>query len=301
MTTESLTKYYGQIKALDGCTFGAEQGEVFGLLGPNGSGKTTLLRILLGFLKPTSGKATIDTLDCASESLRVRQRASYLPGDVRLFRRMRGRNLLEFFARLRQQMNGYRLEQITKRLQLDTSRKVGNMSTGMRQKLALAVVFSADTPLLILDEPTSNLDPNIRTEVLALIHEAKDEGRTVLFSSHVLSEVEAVCDRVAILRHGSHVHTQKMAELRRQHRIRANLTGPMSDPPESLTKQITIRHSDRQVTMDTAGELSHLLGWLAALPLAEVKIEPVGLRSVYEEYHPPEWGQNDLLDGREPF
>jgi ABC-2 type transport system ATP-binding protein len=161
------------------------------------------------------------------------------------------------------------------------------MSTGMRQKLALAAVLAVDVPLLILDEPTSNLDPTVRGTVSTLVREARASGRTVIFSSHVLSEVEQTSDRVVILRQGRLVHDQVMAEIRRRHRIRARLTGALPQAPEHLRGLVTITNGvDRRVTIDAPGDLSTVLGWLATLPLAEVQIEPLGLQAVYEQYHP---------------
>jgi ABC-2 type transport system ATP-binding protein len=140
---------------------------------------------------------------------------------------------------------------------------------------------------VILDEPTSNLDPTMRSEIVALVREARSAGRTVLFSSHVLSEVEQACDRVVILRRGELVHTQIVAQLLRQHRIRAQLTGPLTPPPESLAGRVSVEsRAGGELTIETPGELSPLLGWLASLPLAEVQIEPVGLQAIYDRYHP---------------
>ncbi len=284
--THSLSKLYGRITALAECTFGVEGGEVYGLLGPNGAGKTTLMRLLLGFLRPTSGRATIDGLDCYHQSVRVHQRVSYLPGEARLFRGMRGRDVLRFFAEVRTGGDFKHSCRLAERLELDLTRGVAYMSTGMRQKLALAATMAADTPLIILDEPTSNLDPTVRAVVSDMVLEAKHAGRTVLFSSHVLSEVEEVCDRVGILRNGRLVHVQVMSELRRRHRIRARLHGDLPPAPEHLNGQLfVLQNGDDEVTIETPGELSPLFGWLAQLPIDEVRIEPAGLRAVYEQFH----------------
>lgn len=284
--TQLLTKRYGHFAALADCSLGVEQGEVFGLLGPNGAGKTTLLRLLMGYLRPTSGSAAIDGLDCYRESVRVHQRVSYLPGEARLFRMMRGHDVLRFFTEVRKGGNFEYAIRLAGRLELDLSRRVAFMSTGMRQKLALAASLAADTPLVILDEPTANLDPTVRGVVAEMVKEAQKAGRTVMFSSHVLSEVEEVCDRVVILRRGKLVHTQVMTELRRRHRIKASLAGPLPAAPEHLSGQLTIRKGENgDVTIETPGELSPLLGWLATLPLTEVLIEPVGLRGVYDQFH----------------
>lgn len=284
--TRDLTKRYGPLAALDGCTLDVSSGEVFGLLGPNGAGKTTLIRLLLGYLKPTSGRAWIGGRDCVAESVAVRSITSYLPGDARLFANMRGRDVLQFFAEVRPGGDVRRSEQVARRLELDLSRGVAYMSTGMRQKLALAATLAANTALVILDEPTANLDPSVRAEIIALVLEAKREGRTVMFSSHVMSEVEEACDRVVILRQGRLVHTQIMTELKQQHRIRARLLGAWSPPPPDLSEAIAVSHGeDGELTLETSGSLAPLLAWLATLPLDDLRIEPLGLRAVYDRFH----------------
>ena len=286
VVTRALTKRYGPLTALDDCNLQIKQGEVFGLLGPNGSGKTTLLRLLMGFLRPTSGQANIAGLDCHRQSVEVHRQVSYLPGDVRLFR-MRGADVLRFFDRIRGPGTATAPASfaLAERLRLELARTVAKMSTGMRQKLALAAVMAVETPLAILDEPTSNLDPNVRDEVLTLVREARAAGRSVIFSSHVLDEVEQVCDRVGILRAGRLVHLQTMAELRRQHVIRARLTDALPPVPPELRPAPAISTHNGHVTIQTPGELRPLLGWLATLPLDEMRIEPVGLKAVYERYH----------------
>jgi ABC-2 type transport system ATP-binding protein len=284
--THSLTKRYGRVAALVECSLGVERGEILGLLGPNGAGKTTLLRLLLGFLKPTAGTATVDGLDCYRQSVAVHRRLSYLPGDARLFRHMDGRETLRLFSQLRKGVVLETALKLAERLQLDLSRRVGQMSTGMRQKLALVAALAPDVPLVILDEPTSNLDPTVRSEVIALIRESRGGGKTVLFSSHVLSEVEEACDRVVVLRDGRLVESVRVADVLAQHRIRAELHGSLTPPPESLAGQLAIeRGANGDVTILTAGDLAPLLGWLAQQPLARLQIEPVGLRTVYERHH----------------
>jgi ABC-2 type transport system ATP-binding protein len=292
--THSLTKQYGDFTALSGFTFRVERGEVVGLLGPNGAGKTTLLRLLMGYLRPTSGSASIDGLDCDHKSCEVHRRVSYLPGDARLFRTMRARDVIEFFTGVRRDGSRTRAEKLARdRFGLDLSRPVASMSTGMRQKLALAVTLAVDTPLVILDEPTSNLDPTMRADVAALVAEAKASGRTVIFSSHVISEVEQVCDRAIILRGGQLVHTQIVADLTRKHRIRAQLTGPLPPVPANFNGDVRMETSAAgNLLIETPGELSGLLGWLATLPLAEVRIEPLGLGALYDQYHPFEAAQD---------
>jgi ABC-2 type transport system ATP-binding protein len=204
---------------------------------------------------------------------------------------MTGKEILAFFARLRP---ACRLEQATRvaaRLGLDTSRQVARMSTGMRQKLALATVVATDCDLLILDEPTANLDPTARAEVLDIVREANRAGRTVIFSSHVLSEVEETCHRVAIMRSGSPVFEQAMSTLRRGHRITARLAGSFAGIPPALARHVALvddRGSiagQEQVVLEAADSLAPLLGWLSTLSVTEMAVEPIGLAAVYDRFH----------------
>ena len=237
---EELTKSYGDFLALDHCDLEIEQGEIFGLLGPNGAGKTTLLRLLMGFIRPTDGKATIGALNTDHDSVAVRRLATYLPGDVRLYRRMRATEFLQFMHSLRGNGASNRGSEIARRLELELDRRIAYMSTGMRQKLALAAVLAADAQLVILDEPTSNLDPSVRQTVAELVRELQQAGRTIIFSSHVMSEVEDVCDRVAILRRGKLVHLQTIAELKHSHRITAHMQGGTPNVPAELAGDVEV-------------------------------------------------------------
>jgi ABC-2 type transport system ATP-binding protein len=287
--TDQLTKRFGAFTALKDCTLLVKPGEVFGLLGPNGAGKTTLIRLLLGFLHPTSGSARVAGHDCFRQSVQVREELSYLPAEAKMFRRMKANEALRFFAAVRgARGNVDRATRLAGRLDLDLSRRIAFMSTGMRQKLALASCLSHDTPLFILDEPTANLDPNVRSEVMKVIGELRAEGRTVLLSSHVLSEIEESCDRVVILRGGQLVHTQEMTELRQRHRIRAAKPAGPADVPTRLKSTVVVEQRGEELWIETEGDLADVLGWLAELQLQRVRIEPFGLRSVYDQFHAEE-------------
>ena len=283
--SKSLTKKFGDFTALDRCSVEIHEGEVFGLLGPNGAGKSTFLRLLLGFLKPSAGSAKIGGLDCLHQRIEVHRMVSYLPGDARLFRMMRARKMLEIFCGFREDASFEKAVEIADRLELDLSRWVGLMSTGMRQKLALAITLCSRTPLVILDEPTTNLDPTVRGRVMELVNEAKASGRTVIFSSHVLPEIEDTCDRVGILRAGELVHVESMSQLKKQHRILADLQGELPDLPEGLRDAIVIKQNGRSVQIETPGELSSVLRWLSEAPISDVYIQPIGLRAVYDRFH----------------
>jgi len=280
-----LTKKYGNFAALNGCNLSIPEGTVFGLLGPNGAGKTTLIRCLMGYLRPTSGAAKADGLDCENESLQVRQRVSYLPAETKLFRLMRGRDCIDFFAALHPRGNKQLALTIADRLELDIGRRVGFMSTGMRQKLAIACVMSCQCRLMILDEPTANLDPTVRGEVLKLVREANQRGTTVAFCSHVLSEIEEICDHAAILKRGQVVRTIDLSEVRFVHRIQASL----EDSESAITFPEAVRVVTRDATrivIEIDGPLDDHLRWLSESKLQSVQIDSIGLTSIYESVHP---------------
>lgn len=262
------------------------RGEVFGLLGPNGAGKSTMIRLLMGFLQPTSGHAVVNHFDCQNEGVNVRRSVAYLPGDARLPRHLKGDGVLRFFADIHPGGDFDRSRDLADYLELDRSRRVNFMSTGMRQKLALAVVLGLDTPLLILDEPTANLDPSVRSRILDLVLDAKTAGRTVILSSHVLSEIEDTCDRVMFLRHGQIAKKLVMSDLFQRHRIlaRTDHAGQLV-PPAEIAENCLIETTPTGVRIDWSGDLAPLLPWLSQQPLSGIRIEPLGLRTIYNEVH----------------
>lgn len=291
--TRGLGKRFGDFQALVNCSLTVEAGEVFGLLGPNGAGKTTLIRLLLGFMRPTSGSATVGDLDVVTQSVQVRRQVAYLPGDARVPRHMKARGLLDFFASMHPLGDFQRSLDVARRLELDLSRRVAFMSTGMRQKLALAVVLGPRTPLVILDEPTANLDPTVRGEVLVMVREAQQEGRTVIFSSHVLSEIEDVCDRAVFLKHGHLVLSQRLVDLRDRHLVRGICDARLN--PVDFGEHSTVTSTqtdDGKFQMDVAGQLAPVLRWLLdssddsnSRKVQDLRIEPVRLRTVYNMVH----------------
>ena len=282
-----LTKKFGDFTALNGCSLTIHQGEVFGLLGPNGAGKSTMLRLLLGFLSPTEGTARVSEFCCHQQRVEAHRQMTYLPGDARLYRLMRAKNLLRMFCDFRPDACFETAISIADRLELDLSRWVGLMSTGMRQKLALSICLANQAPVVILDEPTANLDPTVREKVLEMVRESKSAGKTVIFSSHVLTEIEETCDRVGILRRGELVHVESIEHLKTQHRILATLKEVLPDIPEQLVPILQIKQDGDRVQIETSADLSSVLGWLASANLADISIQPVGLRSVYDRFHHP--------------
>jgi len=290
VVADELIKNYGTFRALDGCSLRVLRGSVFGLLGPNGAGKTTLIRSLLGFIKPTSGTAKILDLDCVKQSVLVRSQVAYLPAEAKLFGMMRGFGVLDFFAAMNPNGSRERAASVAKLLDLDLSRRVAFMSTGMRQKLAIACVLSSRAPLLILDEPTANLDPNVRMEVLGLVRQSQKDGATVLFSSHVLSEIEDVCGMATIMQRGKVITTFDVSEMRATHRVigvpKQNWTKWWNEDSSKSTLATNdvklIEKTESRIVLDIVGPIQNHLRWLSEMPSEHMRIEPVGLRSVYE-------------------
>jgi ABC-2 type transport system ATP-binding protein len=221
--THGLTKHYGHTLALRDLDLEVERGEVFGYLGPNGAGKTTTLRLLMGLLRPTSGSAEIDGLDTWRQSVDVRRRVGYLSGEPALYGKLTGAQHVDYLGHLRGEDGTAAAGRYAERLDLDLTRPARELSKGNRQKLALVLALMSQPTLLVLDEPTGGLDPLAQQEFYAILHEHTADGRSVLLSSHVLSEVQRVADRVGVLREGRLIAVDRLANLRERslHHIRA--------------------------------------------------------------------------------
>lgn len=291
---QKLSKIYKSVGALVECDLSISRGKIFGLLGPNGAGKTTLLRTLLGFLKPTSGRGTLCGFDCETQSVQVRQQVSYLPGEARLYQAMRGRAVLELFSGLQHFGSVQRSLAIADRLELDLSRRVMFMSTGMRQKLAIAIVLGSQAPVIILDEPTANLDPTVRSEVIALVRESRSSERTIVLSSHIFSDIEGSCDEVAILKQGRVVCTADLHQLKQLHTIHARFAGVGNTANKidvgQLQKQACVEHvrvDGPNLELQLSGPPSGWMDWLSKSGLHDVTIDHSGVQALYERFHPP--------------
>jgi ABC-2 type transport system ATP-binding protein len=316
---EALSKTYGNFVALDRCSLQVQPGEIFGLLGPNGAGKTTLMRSLLGFVRPTSGRARIGGYDCWTQRTAAHSLLTYMPAQPQLPRLMRARDVLRFFADVRPPQRTVlptvlptvrgqgelpktastsraaalseakgrfqRACQLADRLQLDLNRWVALMSTGMRQKLAIAATLCSEAPLVFLDEPTANLDPDVRSQLLQELETLRNNGTTVVFSSHVLSEIEQVCDRVAVLAKGQLVGISEMRQLQQG----SVITGVLPGRPDwdRHGEDIVWTSSDR-FKWQSYRPLEELLPGLLALGVHDLKIESLGLLDIYHQqlsYH----------------
>ncbi|MDQ0685234.1 ABC-2 type transport system ATP-binding protein [Streptomyces achromogenes] len=233
ITVSGLHKSFGRTHALDGLDLEVETGEVHGFLGPNGAGKSTAIRVLLGLLRADSGAARILGRDPWKDAVEAHRRIAYVPGDVTLWRNLSGGEVIDLYGRLRGGgLDAARRAELIDRFELDPTKKGRTYSKGNRQKVALVAAFASDVDLLILDEPTSGLDPLMEEVFQRCVTEERDRGRTILLSSHILSEVEELCDRVSIIRKGRTVETGSLADLR--HLTRTSVTAELAGAPDGL-------------------------------------------------------------------
>ncbi|MFE7117248.1 ATP-binding cassette domain-containing protein [Streptomyces sp. NPDC057654] len=234
ITVSGLHKSFGRTHALDGLDLSVETGEVHGFLGPNGAGKSTTIRVLLGLLRADRGAAQLLGRDPWHDAVELHRRLAYVPGDVILWRNLSGGEVIDLYGRLRGGLDAARRAELLERFELDPAKKGRTYSKGNRQKVALVAAFASDVDLLILDEPTSGLDPLMEEVFQECVAEARERGRTVLLSSHVLSEVEALCDRVSIIRAGRTVESGSLADLR--HLTRTSVSAELAAPPNGLSR-----------------------------------------------------------------
>jgi ABC-2 type transport system ATP-binding protein len=230
---ENLTKYYGKTRALDDVDLTVEDGEIFGFIGPNGAGKTTTLRILLGLLRKNAGEVSVLGADPWRDAVALHRRLAYVPGDVNLWPHLTGGEVIDLLARLRGGFDQSRRDELVKRFELDPTRRCSTYSKGNRQKVVLIAALASDVELFILDEPTSGLDPLMEAVFRECVAEFKRAGKTVLLSSHILSEVQALCDRISIIKEGRIVETGTLTELR--HLTRTSVSVETGRPVTGLS------------------------------------------------------------------
>ncbi|HUG49200.1 MAG TPA: ABC transporter ATP-binding protein [Candidatus Limnocylindria bacterium] len=294
-----LTKHYAAgrlprpraqagVRALSDLSVEVEEGEIFGFLGPNGAGKTTTIRLLLGFLHPTAGRATVLGHDIRRDSLAIRRDVGYLPGGIALYDTLTGEQVLDYLARLYRRPAPLRTE-LADRLEMPQAtlrRPVRDYSRGMRQKIGIIQAFQHDPALAILDEPTEGLDPLMQRVFYDFLHERRAAGRTIFFSSHVLSEVERVCSRVAIVRQGVLVALEDVAALlaRRRRYVEIRLEGE-APALEGVSGVSAVAQRDGLLTCQLEGDVGPFLAAIAGAPIRDLTIEPARLEEAFLEYY----------------
>jgi ABC-2 type transport system ATP-binding protein len=283
-----LVKTFGQTRALDGLDLSVRQGEVHGFLGPNGAGKTTTIRVLLGMLRADAGDVRLLGGDPWRDGVALHRRLAYVPGDVTLWPNLTGGEVIDLLARLRGSENPKRRQELLERFDLDPRKKSRDYSKGNRQKVGLVAALASDVELLILDEPTSGLDPLMEEVFREVVEEdAKQQGRTVLLSSHILSEVEALCDRVSIIRLGRTVETGTLDELR--HLTRTSISAELASPPDGLAAlpgvhDLNVDGPRVRFQVDHA-ELDAVLRRLTALGVRSLESRPPTLEELFLRHY----------------
>ncbi|MGA8048418.1 MAG: ABC transporter ATP-binding protein [Dermatophilaceae bacterium] len=283
-------KRFGVTTALDGLTMEVAQGEIHGFLGPNGAGKSTAIRVLLGLLRPDAGSARLLGGDPWTDAPRLHSRLAYVPGDVALWPSLTGGEVIDLLGRLRGGLDERRRTELLERFDLDPTKKGATYSKGNRQKVALVAALASDVELLLLDEPTSGLDPLMEAEFRAVVAAERDRGRTVLLSSHILSEVEHVCDRVSIIRDGKIVESGTLAQLR--HLTRTQVSAELAAPvPAELGRlpglhDVVVEGNRIECQVDDPA-LSDLLGRLAAVGVVSLTSHPPTLEELFLRHYGP--------------
>ncbi len=288
IVTEGLTKYYGRSRGIIDVGFEVNRGEVFGFLGPNGAGKTTTIRLLLDLIRPTSGRITLFGLDSRAASVDIRRRIGYLPGELSLYEKMRGADLLRFFANLRGGVRWPRVEELAGRLDCDLALSIRSLSKGNKQKIGLIQALMHDPDLLILDEPTAGLDPLVQQEFYRIIEACREEGRTAFISSHNLPEVERLCDRVGIIREGRLVDVEKVSTIKQRAMHHLEIRFEKAPPPGSLDGVPGLRglrYEDDTVHCTVQGSMDALIKAIARYEVNNILSYETPLEDVFLAYY----------------
>ncbi len=291
--TEGLTKFYGKQRGVLNVNLDVQRGEVFGYLGPNGAGKTTTIRMLLDFIHPSRGRATIFGLDTHQNSREIRGRIGYLPGELALYDKLTGAELLRYVSHLRGGVDWKYVEELAVQLDYDLSQRIRSLSHGNKQKLGLLQAFMHKPELLILDEPTIGLDPLMQQEFYRLIAEAKGEGRTVFLSSHIMPEVERVCDRVGIIREGQLIAVEKVEALKARALRRLEIHFATPVPQEAFADVVDVRDVSVQnsiLSCTVVGALDALIKAAARFKVVNIISHEPSLEEIFLAYYS---GDND--------
>jgi ABC-2 type transport system ATP-binding protein len=286
--TRGLSVYYGRHRGILNVDLRVEQGEVFGFLGPNGAGKTTTQRVLMDIIRPTAGEARMLGRDCQKDGVAARDRVGYLPGELSLYDSMKVRRFFKMYASLQKSnTDPGHWRALSERLVLDTSRRIGQLSHGNRQKVGVVAAFMNKPDLLILDEPTTGLDPLVQQTVMELVREANRAGATIFFSSHILPEVQAVCDRVGIIRDGQLVATERVEDLTRQQFKRVRFCFATLPPADAFSQDgVTVLAQDGQgVTLEIREHLGKVMETVVQYGITDIETIPVSLEEIFLAYY----------------
>jgi ABC-2 type transport system ATP-binding protein len=282
-----LTKYYGKRKGIEDVTFAIQEGEIYGFIGPNGAGKSTTIRTLLALIHPTSGSATIFGKDCIKNASEVAQDVGYLPAETSYYEQMTVKDLLEYSAALYGKDCSARMKELSSRFQVDLKRKISQLSLGNKKKVGIIQALLHSPKLLILDEPTSGLDPLMQLTFFEILKEENKKGTTILFSSHVLNEVQKICDKVAIIKEGHIISEQKINELKNNGYKKIELTAKGEIPKDYFADKdiASYKQNDRNVNFMFKGDINAILEKVWHLKVEDVQIEEPTLEEIFMHYY----------------
>lgn len=286
--TKELAVYYGKHLGIKDVNLMVKQGEVFGFLGPNGAGKTTTQRALMDIIHPTSGTALIFGKDSQTDGVEIRKNIGYLPGELHLYPNMKAKNFLDMLASLQEKrIDTHYRQDLYSRLGFDPSRKIKEYSRGNRQKVGIIAAFMSKPDLLILDEPTGGLDPLVQQTVMELVREVKADGRTVFFSSHVLPEVQAVCDRVGIIRNGELIQTSPVDTLTKQTFKRIHITFQNMPPADAFTSDGVTEtgRDDNTVMLEVRSDLAKVMEIAVPYGIDDLDTPHVTLEEIFLSFY----------------
>ncbi len=284
--TQKLTKYYGKSRGIENLDLIVEKGEVLGFLGPNGAGKTTTIRCLVGLILPTSGSATVFGKDIVKDSVAIRSDIGFIPGDVHMYPRMTGDRFLDYMAGFRKKKPVLK-EELVKKFDLDLTKRVKDLSRGNKQKLGIIMALMHDPSLLVLDEPTLGLDPLMQKTFYDLVREFRDRGKTVFLSSHILSEVEGICDRVGIIKDGSLISVERVEDMAGK-KVRHLEVTFAEDVPEKVFDipgvEVIISNKKR-FKLRVKSEVDPVIKAIAKFKVDDIVFEHASLEEVFFEYY----------------
>lgn len=284
-----LTKHYGKHRGINNLSFSVNQGEFFGFIGPNGAGKSTTIRTLMGLIRPTGGSASIFDLDCHSKASVIARDVGYLPSENSYYENMKVRELLQYTADLYGMDCKTKMKELADRLNLDLSRKIADLSLGNKKKVGIVSAIMTSPKLIIMDEPTSGLDPLIQQAFYDILKEENSRGATVFFSSHVLSEVQKLCDRVAILKEGQLIGIQSIKELRKSGYKKVSLSAKEAIPRDFFDLSGIANYAETadktSVSFMYNGNITAIIDKLHLLHLDDVLLEEPSLEEIFMHYY----------------
>lgn len=287
INTQNLTKFYGKSRGIEDVNITVDKGDIFGFLGPNGAGKSTTIRTLLDFIRPSSGSASIFGLDCQRDTVKIKKRIGYIPGDFGLYGNMTGWKFLEYFGRVRGGYDAEAAKMYARKLDIKLDRKMKEYSRGMRQKVAIIQAFMNNPDLVVMDEPTTGLDPLVQQTFMEMLVDDMGRGTTIFMSSHVLSEVEKVCNRLAIIKNGRIATEEKVEDLRKKYGnvVQVKFADAVSPDVFRIPGVQGLTQQNGHIRMTVTDNMEELLGEFSRHKVVDISIHQMTLEEIFMHYY----------------